>query len=140
MTFADAIDAVDVISPYAARAIAKAYNSAGMLEKALDRIGKLAPEKIDHWLLYQESKAQVLLSVPDALETAELALESAKADPMAAVRLAIYFDQLIQCAEKQQNFPLAMAYSEEAILQCKDEQYLRVLQKRQQDLSSSKGQ
>lgn len=140
VTFADAIDAADTLSPYDARAIAKAYNSAGMPQKALDRIGKFAPDKVDHWLLYQKSKAQVLQGVPNALETAELALESAKADPKAAERLAIYFDQLSQCAEKLQNFPLAKSYCEDAILHCKDEQYLRDLKKRQQDLGDRAGQ
>jgi tetratricopeptide (TPR) repeat protein len=139
-TFADAIDAADVVTPYAARAIAKAYNSSGMPQKALNQIGKIALDKIDHWLLYQKSKAQLLLGVPDALQTAELALESAKADPRAAERLAIYFDQLSQCAEKQQNLPLAKSYSEEAISHCKDEQYLQELKRRRQALDGSAGQ
>lgn len=139
-TFADAIDTADVITPYAARAIAKAYNSAGMPQKALNRIGKFEHCNIDHWLLYQKSKAQLLLDVPDALQTAERALGSAKADPRAAERLAIYFDQLSQCAEKQRNLPLAKSYSEDAISHCKDEQYLRELKKRKQSLDGSAGQ
>lgn len=131
-TFADAIDASDVVAPFAARAIAKAYNAAGMPQKALDRIAKVASDKVDHWLLYQKSKAQLLLGNPDALQTAELALGSAEADPKASERLAIYFDQLSQCAEKQQNLPLAKSYSQQAIAHCKDEQYLQELKKRQQ--------
>lgn len=133
-TFADAIDAGDVVTPFAARAIAKAFNSAGMPQKALDRIAKVAFDKVDHWLLYQKSKAQLLLGNLDALQTAELALGSAKADPKASERLAIYFDQVSQCAEKQQNLPLANSYSQEAIAHCKDERYLQELKKRQQAL------
>lgn len=103
-----------------------------MPQKALDRIAKVASDKVDHWLLYQKSKAQLLLGNLDALQTAELALGSAKADPKASERLAIYFDLLSQCAEKQQNLPLANSYSQEAIAHCKDEQYLQELKKRQQ--------
>jgi tetratricopeptide (TPR) repeat protein len=136
-TFAAALDSAAVVEPFVARVIAKTYISAGMPQKAIDRIKKVAPERVDHWLLYQKSRAQLLLDMAEpALRTAELALESAKRDAKASDRWAIYFDQLSKCAEKMQDLPLAKSYSQDAIAHCTDEQYLRDLTQRHQALDS----
>lgn len=134
--FAEALDASNFVPPFVARVIAKAYIAVGMSPRALERIEKVAPEKIDHWLLYQQSRAELELKMFErSFKTAERAFESAKQDEKAADRLAIYFDQLSKCAEGMQNLPLAKSYSQEAITHCKDDQYLQDLQQRDQTLN-----
>ena len=136
-TFAAALDLSQVPDPFVARVIAKTYISAGLPQLALDRIDKIHPDRVDHWLLYQKSRAQLELGMfESSLHTAELALESAERDAKASDRLAIYFDQLSKCAEKLNNFPLSRSYSQEAIARCKDAQYLRDLKSRHQLLES----
>lgn len=135
--FAAALDSSEVVKPFVARVIAKTYISAGKPQLALDRINKTDPKEVDHWLLYQKSRAQLELKMFEpSLRTAEVALESAKQDQKASDRLAIYFDQLSKCAEKLQNLPLAKSYSQDAIVHCKDAQYLRDLMSRHQLLES----
>lgn len=136
-TFAAALNLSQVVDPFVARVIAKTYISAGMPQLALDRIDNIHPDRVDHWLLYQKSRAQLELGMfESSLHTAELALQSAERDAKASDRLAIYFDQLSKCAEKLKNFPLSRSYSQEAIARCKDAQYLHDLKSRHQFLES----
>ncbi len=136
-TFAAELNSCEMVKPYVARVIAKAYISAGKPQLALNRIEKTDPDGSDHWLLYQKSRAQLELEMHEAsLRTAECALESAQQDPKGVDRLAIYFDQLSKCAEALNDLSLARSYSEQAIAQCKDDQYLRDLTSRHQMLGA----
>lgn len=136
VTFAAALDLSQVVEPFVARAIAKTYISAGMPQPALNRIDKIHPDRVDHWLLYQKSKAQLELKMFElSLRTAEAALESAQQDQQASGRLAAYFDQLSKCAEKLEDFSLSKSYSENAINCCEDALYLRDLQARHELLT-----
>ncbi|HDS0919976.1 TPA: ATP-binding protein [Pseudomonas putida] len=129
--FAEVLDAPAFVPPFVARVIAKAYIALGMSPRALERIGKVPSNKVDHWLLYQQSRAELDLKMFEpSLKTAERALESAKQDEKAVDRLSVYFDQLSKCAEGMQNLPMAKFYSQEAIAHCKDDQYLQDLQQR----------
>jgi tetratricopeptide (TPR) repeat protein len=132
-TFAAALDSLGETDTFVARVIAKTYISAGMPQLALDRLDKTPSDKVDHWLLYQKSRAQLELNLfKPSLQTAELALESAKQDTKATNRLAIYFDQISKCAEKLNDFPMSKSFIKEAIAHCKDAQYLHDLKSRLQ--------
>lgn len=131
--FVTALDTPHDVGPYISRVIAKTYISVGMPQNALARIEKVQPDKIDHWLLYQKSRAQSELEMfQPAFHSALNALEYAKKDSKVLDRLAIYFDQLSKCAEQIHDLPLAISYSHEAVKYCNDEQYLRDLCSRHQ--------
>jgi tetratricopeptide (TPR) repeat protein len=141
-TFAVALDSSDAANnAFVARAIAKTFIAAGLPQLALNRIEKIAPEKIDHWLLYQKSRAQLSLGLDDqALESAELALESARQDLKAADKLPIYFDQISKCEEKLGNVPSAILNLQAALDHCKDAQYFGDLSSRQATLTAAGAQ
>jgi len=85
---------------FTARVVAKTFLAAGNAEKALAMINRIPEQDRDHWLLYQQAKAELALNCSDeALMTAERALDLASRDPKAQSRLSIYHDQVSQCLE-----------------------------------------
>lgn len=110
--------------PYQARVITKTFLAAGMAEEALESANRIADESKDHWLLYQQAKAEAALADHRAaLKTAERALESAANDPRAQDRLSIYYDQVSQCFEALNMLPEATANARAALDLVRDSKY-----------------
>jgi Flp pilus assembly protein TadD len=83
-----------------ARAVAKTLLAAGDAGEALAAVNRIPEQSRDHWLLYQQAKAELALNHPEeALMAAERALQLALNDARAEPRLAIYHDQVSQCLE-----------------------------------------
>ncbi|WP_292933178.1 tetratricopeptide repeat protein [Noviherbaspirillum sp.] len=137
--FADALNANENVAPYVARAIAKAYAAADMPHKALERIAKVPAEAVDHWLLYQKSKAQLAIGANgEALNSAREAFNLAQKDAKVQQRLSIYHDQLSRCHESLDDHPAAIAEAETALKKCTDDEYKNALAQRLVSLESRK--
>lgn len=129
--FADALNATDKLTAFVTRAIAKAYTTADAPQKALDAIAKVPAEAVDHWLIYQKSKAQLALGTTDeAINSAIDALKLAQEDKNVQSRLSIYHDQLSRCYESIGNYPTAIGEAKTAFNKCSDSQYKNDLAQR----------
>ncbi len=129
--FADAISKSSKLKPYDARAVAKTYILAGLPEKALDAIAKVADADSDHWLLYQKVRALLAIgNLESALKHAERAWELAGEDESGRQRIATYHDLLSQCYEASGEKETALAQIKLALENCTDDQYRKTLAER----------
>ncbi len=116
---------------FVARLVAKTFLAAGNAEEALAAISRIPEQTRDHWLLYQQAKAELALDRSDkALKTAERALELALEDTRAQNRLSIYHDQVSQCLEVSNRIPEAVNSAEIALRLVQDEKYSESLRER----------
>jgi tetratricopeptide (TPR) repeat protein len=96
--------------PYVARLLAKTFLAVGDPKAAIEAASRVPESSRDHWLLYRQAEAELLIGDhPAALKTAEAALESAQKDLKAQRRLSIYHDLLSQCYEALGKMPEALA-------------------------------
>lgn len=133
--FADKIFENTNLNSYQGRALAKAYSTANMYQKALLAIDKVPTELHDHWLIYQKSKAQLKNNDPDSYKSAMSAFELAKKDTYGKERLSIYHDLLSQCAELYGTKEEAIAQAKFALEKCSDDKYQVDLENRLKELN-----
>ncbi len=101
---------------YEVRALAKAYNIFEEPQNALEIIGKLSEEEMNHWVQYQRAKAKYLLNDYTSAEIdANEALQNALSDEKARNMLSSYHDLYSQCLEKNGNLKDAIKEIEDAI-------------------------
>lgn len=110
--------------PFVARVVAKTFVSAGRAVEALAAVNRIPEQSRDHWLLYQQAKAELALDYRDeALKTAKRALELASNDTKAQSRLSIYHDQVSQCLEALGRMPEAITSVMTALSLVRDDKY-----------------
>ena len=133
--FADELSRDPSIHPYTARVLAKTFMAIGDYQGAIDAANKIANDAKDHWLLYQQAKAELALDRLDpALATAMSALKSAEKDPKAKARLSIYHDLLSQCLEALGSLTEALRSAETAHELSGDDKYRLQLSTRMDEL------
>jgi tetratricopeptide (TPR) repeat protein len=136
--FADAVSACEELKSFDARAVAKAYTTAGMHRKALEAIAKVPVDRIDHWLLYRKSEAQSAVGEQEeALQSAIKALDLAAKDARAESRISSYHDLKSQCHEALGDKDAALVEARHALEKCEDGQYKQTIMTRILSLESA---
>lgn len=120
---------------YVARLLAKTFLAVGDPKAAIEAVTRVPEHLRDHWLLYRQAEAELLIGAPTALKTAEAALESAQRDPKAQRRLSIYHDLLSQCYEALGKMAEALASATAAYGLVNDPKYGVQLEARVQKLT-----
>ncbi|MTI43453.1 tetratricopeptide repeat protein [Roseibium hamelinense] len=137
--FADALANLDRISPYNLRVVAKTYVGAGRAESAISALAKMSDAEKDHWVLYQQAKAELAIDQPGkALQSAQTSLDLASQDPRAENRLGSYSDLVGQCHEALGNISLSLEATKEALRLTSGEKYRQQLKKRLSQLEMQK--
>ncbi|WP_202120160.1 hypothetical protein [Pseudomonas aeruginosa] len=125
---------------YVARVVAKTFLSAGNAKEALAAVSRIPEQSKDHWLLYQQAKAELALKHhDDALATAERALDLSSRDSKAQSRLSIYHDQVSRCLEAMGRMPEAITSATTALSLVRDEKYGERLRARLEELMRQQG-
>ncbi|WP_186178566.1 tetratricopeptide repeat protein [Burkholderia gladioli] len=110
--------------PFVARVVTKTFLAAGNARQALDAVNRVPEQSRDHWLLYQQAKAELALGDSAmALTAAQRALELALGDTKARSRLSIYYDEVSQCLEVLGRTPEAIASATNALELVRDDKY-----------------
>jgi tetratricopeptide (TPR) repeat protein len=131
MKFADEICVSENLTSYDARCVAKTYIIGKTPEKALDAITKVREQDVNHWLLYEKSKAYIELNRNnDALNCAERCFKLVQSDIKAATRIAIYHDLLSKCHEALGDYEKAHKELSMAIDNCSNQKYTMELKDR----------
>lgn len=130
LAFSTNILSEEQLTTFDARAIAKAYLTAGIPQKALDVINKVPSEDVDHWLLYRKAEALLALSDCKALEIAKLAISLAESDPNVGERISSYYDLLSKCYEQMNDNNNALTAAKIALNTCRSSSYKKTLQNR----------
>lgn len=131
INFANLLSNTDVMKPFGARAVAKAYIAGNLPKEALNVISKVPENRIDHWILYRKAEAELMIPDCDnALISAEKAYQLATKDLKAVSRISIYHDLLSKCYEKLGNIRSAYKEAMDALNKCQDSQYRKELQER----------
>lgn len=126
---------------FVARVVAKTFLAAGNADEALAAVNRISEQSRDHWLLYQQAKAELALDCRDsALMTSERALELASMDAKALSRLSIYHDQVSQCLESLGRIPEAIASAMTAHSLVHDEKYGERLRARLEELEKQQAE
>lgn len=119
---------------FANRAIAKSYNISGDGERALEVIEMIPIEKRDHWMLYRQAEAENLLGKPEAIQSAQKAIELLNNDKKNESRKASYYHLLSKCYKKNNEIEKALREIEKAIFICKSDKYKAELRAYENDL------
>jgi Flp pilus assembly protein TadD len=126
--FTDELASTSGKDPFVARVLAKTFSAIGDPTAALEATNKIDDDTKDHWLLYQQAKAELALGqAAPALTTAKRALDAAEKDSKGKARLAIYHDLMSQCHEACGSAPEALESAETARSLASDDQYERHL-------------
>lgn len=126
--FADELARTSGNNSFVARVLAKTFLAIGDPTAALNATNKIGDDAKDHWLLYQQAKAELALGqAAPALTTAKRSLDAAEKDPKGRARLAIYYDLMSQCHEARGSVPEALECAEAARRLASDDQYERQL-------------
>lgn len=138
--FADELSRESGTQPYVARVLAKTFMAIGDHQGAVEAANKIVDDAKDHWLLYQQAKAELALGrLEPALTTAARALDSADKDPKAKARLSIYYDVLSQCHEALGSLADALKSAVTAFELAGDEKYRQQLAARVDKLELRQG-
>lgn len=138
ISFANAINNCAQLSSYEGRCIAKTFNTGKQPENAILAIGKVPAQAVNHWLLYEESKAYLELGgnhYNDALSSAKKCFEFAKLDAKAAPRISIYHDLLSSCYTKLDDQENTIRELAKAIENCTNDKYRAELELRLSNLT-----
>jgi tetratricopeptide (TPR) repeat protein len=138
LLFANEIGDRKQLDSYKARCIAKTYSIGNQPEKAIIAIKKVPEDGVNHWLLYEKSKAYLELGeghYEEALSSAKECFESAKKDESAKSRVSIYHALLSSCYTKLDDDENAMRELREAIENCSNDKYKAELEIRLTDLT-----
>ncbi|MBF0399696.1 MAG: tetratricopeptide repeat protein [Magnetococcales bacterium] len=129
--FANAVSSSKQLKPYDARAAAKAFIIADMPQKALETIGKVPADRIDHWLLYRKAEAELAVEEFDrALATALKAFELVNQDSRATAHVSSYHKLLSEVYERQGEIDDALREAENALNKCHDSKFKHDLSER----------
>ena len=126
LSFANKISDNEQLRSYDGRCVAKTYNIGLEPEKSIMAITKVPSEEVNHWLLYEKTKAYLELgedNYEDALSSAKECFSSAKNDEKASARISIYHDILSSCYMKLDDHENATRELREAIENCSNEKY-----------------
>lgn len=137
LLFANEISDNEYLKSYDARCVAKTYNIGQEPEKAIIAIKKVSEEEVNHWLLYEESKAYMELGeshYEDALSSAKKCFDSAIRDSGAKSRISIYHDLLSSCYIKLDDYENAINELSKAIEYCSNDKYKTDLNIKYSDL------
>lgn len=138
--FADELASTSAKDPFVARVLAKTFLAIGDPKAAVEAANKIDDDKKDHWLLYQQAKAELVLGpAMQASTTAKRALEAAKKDPKGTARLAIYHDLVSQCDEALGSMVEALTSAEAARDLASDDKYRGQLAARVEALKGYQG-
>lgn len=138
--FADELANTSGNDPFVARVLTKTFIAIGDPSAALEAAKKIGDDAKDHWLLYQQAKAELALGQAAlALTTAKRALDAAEKDLKGKTRLAIYHDLMSQCHEARGSVPQALESAEAARSSASDKQYERQLAARVEALKARQG-
>jgi len=133
LNFANEICVNEKLSSFDARCVAKAFIVGKAPEKAIDAINKVTEDQINHWLLYEQTKAYLELGedkYQDALICAERCFKIAQTDDRAVSRISIYHDLLSKCHEALKDYDNAGEELKNAVKNCSDEKYKAELEQR----------
>lgn len=126
--FAEALSRNDRMNCFTLRLIAKTYVGAGKAEAAITALATMPDSEKDHWVLYQQAKAELAVYQPKkARESARAALALASKDAKAKNKLGAYLDLLSQCHEALGDIDLALSATKEALDLTAGEKYRRQL-------------
>jgi tetratricopeptide (TPR) repeat protein len=126
--FAEALSRVDRMNCFTLRLVAKTYVGAGKAEAAIAALATMPDSEKDHWVLYQQAKAELAASrLNKARESALAALDLASKDPKATNRLGPYHDLLSQCFEALGEISLALSETKNALGLTVSEKYRQQL-------------
>ncbi|WP_236693718.1 hypothetical protein [Robbsia andropogonis] len=126
--------------PFVARVLTKTFLAIDDPTTALEAAKKIGDDVKDHWLLYQQSKAELALGLAEpASTTAKRALDAAGKDPKGKARLAIYHDLMSQCDEARGSVTEALESAEAARSSASNDQYKRQLSARVEALKARQG-
>ncbi|CAJ0797390.1 hypothetical protein LMG19083_03004 [Ralstonia psammae] len=126
--FTDELASTSGGDPFVARVLAKTFLAINDPTAALEATKKIPDDTKDHWLLYQQAKAELALDQTIAASTtAKRALDAAGKDPRGKTRLAIYYDLMSQGYEAGGSIPDALQSLETARRLATDDQYERQL-------------
>lgn len=126
LSFANEISDSEYLRSYDARCVAKTYNIGHQPDKAIIAITKVPEEDVNHWLLYEKSKAYLELGeghYEEALSSSKECFESARKDQSAQARISIYHDLLGSCYIQLDDHENAIRELREAIENCTNEKY-----------------
>lgn len=126
LSFANEISDSEHLRSYDARCVAKTYNIGHQPDKAIIAITKVPEEDVNHWLLYEKSKAYLELGeghYEEALSSSKECFESARKDQSAQARISIYHDLLGSCYIQLDDHENAIRELREAIENCTNEKY-----------------
>lgn len=138
LSFANEIGDSERLRSYDARCIAKTYNIGHQPEKAVTAITKVPEEDVNHWLLYEKSKAYLALGkghYEEALSSSIECFESARKDQGAQGRISIYHDLLSSCYIKLGDHENAIRELTQAVENCSNEKYRAELEVRLADIT-----
>ncbi|GAB0085123.1 hypothetical protein TOC8172_48370 [Pseudomonas syringae] len=136
-SFADEVSRGDRLTSYTARVVAKTLIEANRASGALVAIDKVPPDRIDHWVLYQKTRAELALGTPElAIESATLALDMVENDEKAQGRRNIYHVQQSQCWEALGEVEKAVASMTAACELTTDLKYREQLESQLQKLTA----
>jgi tetratricopeptide (TPR) repeat protein len=121
--FAEKLSQQQPPSQYELRAAAKAYIAAGNPRTALGIIDTIQDNDKEHWILYQQGKAEFAISTSASLTTATRALALAIKDPRASNRLSSYYELLSECQQAYSSIHEALDSINEAITRASDSKY-----------------
>jgi tetratricopeptide (TPR) repeat protein len=114
--FAEALSQTDRMNCFTLRLVAKTYVGAGKAAAAIAALATMPDNEKDHWVLYQQAKAELAVyERKKARESALAALGLASKDPRAKNRLGSYSDLLSQCHEALGEIDLALAATKDAL-------------------------
>jgi tetratricopeptide (TPR) repeat protein len=138
LSFANEISNCEKLSSYEGRCVAKTYNFAGEPESAIASVKKVPEVEVNHWLLYEESKAYLELGENhhnDALSSAKKCFDLAKEDKSVAPRISIYHDLLSGCYKKLNDQESAIREIRKAVENCTNDKYRSELELRLANLT-----
>ncbi|WP_027923160.1 ATP-binding protein [Pseudomonas sp. URMO17WK12:I12] len=136
-SFADEVSRGDRLTSYLARVVAKTYIEANRASDALAAIDKVPQDRVDHWVLYQKTRAELAMGTPKlAIESAKLALALVEQDKKAQGRRNIYHVQQSQCWEALGEIEKAVASMAAACELTADPKYREQLESQLQKLTA----
>jgi tetratricopeptide (TPR) repeat protein len=138
LSFANEISDREHLRSYDARCVAKTYNIGHQPNKAIIAITKVPEEDVNHWLLYEKSKAYLELGkghYEEALSSSKECFESARKDQSAQARISIYHDLLSSCYIQLDDHGNSIRELREAIKNCSNEKYRAELEIKLADIT-----
>jgi tetratricopeptide (TPR) repeat protein len=131
LNFANEFKNTEKLRPFDARCIGKAYTTAKQPALAIEAIKKVDDKDIDHWVLYELTKAyQKLGDHPLALLSAKKCFNKAVKNKSGLERVSIYHEILSMSYENCGINTKAKRHLQRAVKKCSNDKYKATLDKR----------